>query len=850
MPTYFARSTKVTLSVASLAKSTDTGSLTHRDTHTRKSLQTATSELSNGAVLKEMPIYTAQDGSHLRFLGEDNDMPFFMVRTGDFHLGSSTHGTSNEHSLRVLSRASSSASCDPVALLGSGSVFSSKVTSTPNLTLDLYSSLRSQKLEEERAVSIPVSADRKSYGQHRALSHASRLHSGLSPDPHALTLTVSLSKASFLRTYDRRLEKYTTQDVKIDVFYNGELCASTYVPERFRGYASSQTELIQRFSGRKIARLAQRPWILISPGKDDVGFLKTNRRSTDGASAKERWEALSSALRVESEQWGQNSSGELPVIGEYLASLAKLEMPTEVEGLQRSGGPNFGVLDVVIISGKGQKDDSSAPYLSEPARLRVKGYVPVTAADIRCDQKSANGPRKMPCSTSTVSVPRRRSRTNADAQITAQNVSPLKPRPHLATPGGSEGDMFDKPRAPSAAPSAVTQRRSSAVEATQTAERGAAEPKRTTSLYQTLMERFAGTTSDNSSVSNFRDPLYDSCLASARAETPRRSSLSAPVFTPQSGLPWYCERFTDIGSSGNYCAVGEVASSRAMRTRVNSPEDYSWLTRDTQQFRESSRITSSVGQVLSASPRRISGRKLFTFNTRHSVGEGDDNSTDSPRTAVSPSRTPHISEKRLRGHSPTEEQPKSKRARGAYHTVVNDKMTLAEEMAAIEAFSKDKCLDDRMMTTRSSFSSTASTTAPSTAPSGTPFSATPSSSFDFTEGKVNAGQFSGKRFTRSNSRGSFQLLPAENAPLGTPSTAGKSLKTLPAITRPPRRRRPTAPANDLAGAGTSHPLWPTPALSQDCVITYADGLTRQVKTERNGWFEEKSVLMGVRYLIG
>ena len=448
-------------------------------------------------------------------------MPFFMVRTGDSHLGSLTHATSSERSPGVLSRASSSASCDSVALVGSNPVFSSNVTSTPNLTLGLNPALESPELEEEHVVSTSASADHKSDKQDRTVTHASRLHSGLAPEPHALTLTVLLSKASFLRTYDRRLERYITQDVKIDVFFNGELCASTYVPERYRGYANSQTELTQQFSGRRIARLAQRPWILISPEQDNVGFLKKNRRSTEGASAKQRWEALSSALGVEAEKWGKNSHGELPVIGEYLASLAKLEMPSEVEGLQRSGSPNFGVLDVVIISGKGQKDDSSTPYLSEPTRLRAKGYVPATAADIRRDQKPANGPRKVACSTSTASAPRRRSRTNADAQITAQKVSPLKPRSHLSTPGGPEGDLFVRPRAPSAAPSAVKRRRSNAAEITQTPEGGAAEPKRTTSLYKTLMEDFAGTRISNSPVSNSCDLLYDPCLASAGAQTPR-----------------------------------------------------------------------------------------------------------------------------------------------------------------------------------------------------------------------------------------------------------------------------------------------------------------------------------------
>lgn len=512
MPTYFARSTKVALSIATLAKSTDPGPLSFRDAQTRNRLQTAASELSNGTVLKEMPIYTKEDGSHLRFLGEHNDMPFFMVRTGKHFLDPATHGRENEGSTKSTSRAPSTSSCDSVDLIDSGSVFSSFMPSTPELMMDVDQSLETPRKEEEHVISTSASADHKSEEQDLALSNPFQPYPALALEPHALTLTVLLSKMSFLRSYDRGLERYITQDVKIDVFFNGDLCASTYVPERYRGYANNQTELTQRFSGRRIARLAQRPWILVPTVQDDEASSEKNRRSTDGGSAKQRWKALSSALGVEAGKWGQNSYGELPVIGEYLASLAKLEMPSEVEELQRSGSRNFGVLDVVIITGKGQKDDSSTPYLSEPTRLRVKDYVPATSADIRCDQKPANRPSRVSCSTSTPSVPRQRSRTNADAQITAQKVSPLKYRSHSGTSGGSEGDPSMRPSASIAAPSAVKGRRSSTVSFAQTLERHVAEPKRTRSLYKKLMDDFAGTSLGSSPVSNSCDPLYDPSL--------------------------------------------------------------------------------------------------------------------------------------------------------------------------------------------------------------------------------------------------------------------------------------------------------------------------------------------------
>ena len=467
----------------------------------------------------------------MRFLGEHQDMPFFMVRTGMYQLASETHGRIDNDSTIVLSRASSTSSCDSVALVGSGS------TSTLQLTTDLDPSLEAPRVEQEDAILAVASADHKSDDQELRPINTSQPRSGLAPEPYALTLTVLLSKASFLRAYNTRLDKDITQDVKIDVFFNGELCASTYVPERYRGYANNQTELTQRFSGRRIARLAQRPWILVPAEQGGEGTFERKNRNADGYSAKQRWEALSSALSLESGKWGMNSYGELPVIGEYLASLAKLEMPPEVEELQRSGSPNLGVLDVVIIAGKGQKDDSSTPYLSEPTRLRVKGFVPATAADIRCDQRPSNRPPKSSCSKSTASVPRQRSRTNADAQITAQKVSPLKPRLHLETPGGPMGDPFIRPRPPSAAPSAIKRRRSSALGVTQPPKRDAAEPERIASTYKTMIHDFAGTRLGNSPVSDSSDPLYDPSPAPVGAQTPKWSSISSSVVAPESGLP-------------------------------------------------------------------------------------------------------------------------------------------------------------------------------------------------------------------------------------------------------------------------------------------------------------------------
>ncbi|MCJ1299473.1 hypothetical protein MMC08_002265 [Hypocenomyce scalaris] len=896
MPTYFARSTKVELSVSSLAKSTDQGPLSHRDAQTKIKLQAAASELSNGTVLKEMPIYTDNGGSHMRFLGEHNDMPFFMVRTGKYFFDDEMHGSTNKRSSIVSSPASSTSSCDSIALIGSSSTLSSLPTSTPKLEMDLAQCSKAPTEKGKDAISTTVSVYDTSGD--RELRPFSTPQARLVPEPHALTLTVFLSKASFLKTFDRKLEKYITQDVKIDVFFNGELCASTYVPERYRGYANNQTELTQRFSGRRIARLAQRPWVLVPPGQNSDSTLRTNKRSKGGDGAKQRWEVLSSALSVEAGKWGTNRYGELPVVGDYLDSLAKLQMPPELEEWQKPGSPKFGVLDVVVISGKGQKDDSSTAYLSEPTRLRVKGFAAPTAEDIRCDPKPANRSSDLSFPMSAVSVSKQRSRANADAQITAQNVLSLIPRSSLGTSGSSKGDPFIRPRAPSAAPSAVKRRRSSVVGGIRTPDRHAAESKRTPSLPEAFMDEFVGVRVGSSPVSSPSCPLYDPALVPAGAQTVRWSSSPPAVVVAELGLPRSYDGSVSIGGSRNHDAAKEVPAPQACRTRVSSGGDYPWLTRGIQQFigtrRDGSsdtvltfpkrpastriehlhtpkhivpysgsassnngrgkRVFPTNSQSLSPPLERSPSQERLSLNARARLRKGEGSFSRAPVPPVPKSKTPHIAEKRYKGSSLTEEQPKSKRARMAYHTVLTNKMTLAEEMAYIEALSREESLDVLTMATRSSSAATASTTAPSTSSSATPVSTTPVTTCDESPRKVdNVIPSSAKKVTRLSVRNPLHLVQVEKAQQSTPSTAADFIpntEDLAAITKLPRHPRPTSSSTSSAIAGPSNGAWPTPALSKDCVVTYMDGLTRQVKTERNGWFEERAVLMGVRYLIG
>lgn len=106
----------------------------------------------------------------------------------------------------------------------------------------------------------------------------------------------------------------------------------------------------------------------VPPGQNPDKSTREHKRARGAyAGASPRWEAISQMLEAEA---GSMGGGEDAVLGEYLSSLVKLQMPREVEEMQKVGGAKFGVIDVIIITGKGHKDGASGTMLLEPTHLR------------------------------------------------------------------------------------------------------------------------------------------------------------------------------------------------------------------------------------------------------------------------------------------------------------------------------------------------------------------------------------------------------------------------------------------------------------------------------------------------
>ncbi|KAI9771180.1 MAG: hypothetical protein M1840_002531 [Geoglossum simile] len=191
--------------------------------------------------------------------------------------------------------------------------------------------------------------------------------------PLPLTLTVTLSPP------DRHVDptrKIYPHDVKVDVFLNGEFTGSHIILARHREAGWGQ--VTESISGRRISTKQERVWVVVPHSHKADGSLRDSK--IEPYSAAERWKEIGRALLKESDCWGFDVWGERSCAGRYLEYLAKtVEMPKELEQIQKDGGQKFGVLDVVLSLGKmGERETNylRAPQRSLDPRFSVSNEVP------------------------------------------------------------------------------------------------------------------------------------------------------------------------------------------------------------------------------------------------------------------------------------------------------------------------------------------------------------------------------------------------------------------------------------------------------------------------------------------
>ncbi|KAH0551046.1 hypothetical protein GP486_007601 [Trichoglossum hirsutum] len=354
MPTFHSLSTSVQLSVPKVFRTPTTDSSTRQPTDNSGGRLEGFQRAEDVQVLSEESLIGSDI---LEFLGEGKDMPFFLVRAGRDLLKPrlETGGAGSSVASRQL----------PLEPPSPGQT-RSPATSPPGVTSG-----------DEPAVGPEMR--RSSFG--RLIKRKGSPLSGHTPvplktpepvaaastriAPLPLTLTVTLHPPGQRLGADDPRKKAYPQDIKVDVFLNGEFTASRVIPVRHRDAGWSKVSEV--FSGRRIALKRERVWVLVPPGQNADGTLREPKRVKNVAhSAAERWAEIGRALQEESGRWGQGKSGE-SCVKEYLQHLATtVKLPKGLEHIQKPDGQKFSTMDVVVSLGKVGKRELN--YLRGPER--------------------------------------------------------------------------------------------------------------------------------------------------------------------------------------------------------------------------------------------------------------------------------------------------------------------------------------------------------------------------------------------------------------------------------------------------------------------------------------------------
>ena len=176
-----------------------------------------------------------------------------------------------------------------------------------------------------------------------------------------------------------------TADFGIELVYlNGHFFDSELIRHGYATRNSAMSKQIVRFTGYRINKVIEKPWIMVPSVQDPDGTpaqYHDRRRDAPGR----RWHAISKALLSEADRAGRNRVGERSPLGEYLESLASLPMQPEIAGVQEPGSAKFGVIDVVISWAKGRKANVAETDLSGPRLIIAEGYAYVEPVDLLVD---------------------------------------------------------------------------------------------------------------------------------------------------------------------------------------------------------------------------------------------------------------------------------------------------------------------------------------------------------------------------------------------------------------------------------------------------------------------------------
>ncbi|KAI4117386.1 MAG: hypothetical protein LQ345_002374 [Seirophora villosa] len=463
MPTFHAGEINIRLSVADLEQTITTAPVNSLSSTSTDNADRATRQFENDApdgILAETTLLSDENGCRLGFLGDQQDIAFIMVHAqpkyphGAATIGASTakekppplqlatHSGSGDVVDSSLSELSSPPWSPAPPLDASASRTKRSLGKGQTHSLQRVSSVRQLDGGEDEGTYVlgtehrspmpgssagpliaPAPIDNQSASLRQSefsLSKQEAAPSGAPgpQHPQALCLRVIPSKNTFLRNFNEKKGKWNKNDIKMDVYLNGDLCASTYVSERVFNTNSDAGNAgnARIFSGARTHRLKEVPWILKPPANANVSSMGQHEAARTAEIARNRWKDISDRLTLAADANGRNKKGELPVVGRYLQSLAAVPMPATLLDVLRTSRNQFAVIDVVVIAGKGSKDDVSGDYQFGVLPLELPGYGLHTHSGPPKDDPEARGEQQKDGSS-------RIKRSFADEEIAAQSFS-------------------------------------------------------------------------------------------------------------------------------------------------------------------------------------------------------------------------------------------------------------------------------------------------------------------------------------------------------------------------------------------------------------------------------------------
>lgn len=358
MPTHPHSGVAVRLAVTSLSRSTTKSSdiLKYGRGNQKEDAERIDRELSVARPLEEQVFPEGDSDMLVRFLG-DQQVPFYLAHvtppqnalcdpTAETSLTSSSGANVSGGS--VLETPDSAASSDSNHTQGYHGTFITHLPTLPEVS------------EHE----TPIPNRHKHARQNSATVSATPEH--INVDQKALVLNVRLLPETFSQGHGSALF-----DIKIEVFYNGEYAGLSYCNGRSYQKSMRRLKLEHVFSGSRVHRQLERPWIL-STNQTAMSPKDMYARSLQWES---RWREISDAIAQEAAYRGSDENGKASPVATYLQCLANIPCPSMNEDdIFSDTGRSMGIVDIVVSMGAGFKDGADAGYIFRPARM----------ADSRC----------------------------------------------------------------------------------------------------------------------------------------------------------------------------------------------------------------------------------------------------------------------------------------------------------------------------------------------------------------------------------------------------------------------------------------------------------------------------------